>query len=57
MRDYSNCIALIDDSEEFAKAISEAPERDLSEYGQILEKTSWDATAAQMSSIIQKATA
>ena len=57
VRDYSNCIALIDDAENFAKAISEAPERDLSEYGQILEKTSWDATAEQMSSIIQKVTA
>ncbi len=54
VRDYSNCIALIDNADDFAKAIAEAPKRDLSAYAEILEKTSWDATAEQMSSIIQK---
>lgn len=56
VRDYSSCIALIETADDFAMAIEEAPKRDLSAYDEILQKTSWDATAEQMSSIIQNAT-
>lgn len=54
VRDYSHCVALVKDENDFAEAIAQAPTADLSAYGEILEKTSWDATAEQMSSIIQK---
>lgn len=56
-RDYSNCILLIDNEDDFCKALKEAPNKDLGEYKNILEKTSWDHTANSMKSIIQKVTA
>ena len=54
VRDYSHCISLVTDENDFADAIEKASTRDLSDYAEILEKTSWDATAEKMSSIIQK---
>lgn len=54
VRDYRNCISLVNDENDFVEAIENAHTRDVSAYTEILEKTSWDATAEKMSSIIQK---
>lgn len=56
-RDYSNCILLIDNEDDFCEAIKKAPLQDLREYKEILEKTSWDNTAEGMKNIIEKVTA
>lgn len=56
-RDYSNCILLINDENDFCEAINKASSQDLGEYRKILEKTSWDTTAESMKNIIEKVTA
>ncbi len=56
-RDYSKCILLINDENDFCEAIEKASSQDLSEYQEILEKTSWDNTAESMKNIIEKVTA
>lgn len=58
VRDYSNCVMLIDTPTEFAKAITflyDNKDEQLCmpiEYYEILKNTSWDATAEKMQSII-----
>ena len=58
VRDYSRCVSLIETADEFAEAITflfDKTDR-LSmelEYYKILKKTSWDATADKMKSIIK----
>lgn len=59
VRDYSNCVSLIDNAAEFCAAIKNITQNtDRSElkkeYNAILEKTSWDNTANKMSSIIKE---
>ncbi|MDT0644726.1 glycosyltransferase [Zunongwangia sp. F363] len=56
MRDYSNCIPIIASAEEFANAIKNIlkdPKDFSADYKEILSKTSWDSTAAQMEEIIK----
>lgn len=58
MRDYSRCVSLIETADEFAEAITFLVDKTdrLSmelEYYKILKKTSWDATADKMTSIIK----
>ncbi|QFG53334.1 glycosyltransferase [Chryseobacterium sp.] len=53
-RDYSHCIMLIDNEQDFLKAITN-PERNFSgSYAEILMNTSWDRTAKKMGAIIEK---
>lgn len=55
VRDYSHCIMLVENESDFQKAIIR-PAKDFEKaYAEILEKTSWDNTAARMDAIIQKA--
>lgn len=58
VRDYGNCINLIETADEFAEAITSLTDKiDLQsleiEYQNILEKTSWDTTTEQMKSILK----
>ena len=58
LRDYSRCVSLIETADEFAEAITFLVDKTdrLSmelEYYKILKKTSWDATADKMTSIIK----
>jgi len=58
VRDYSRCVSLIETADEFAEAITFLVDKTdrLSmelEYYKILKKTSWDATADKMTSIIK----
>ena len=58
VRDYSRCVSLIETADEFAEAITFLVDKTdrLSmelEYYKILKKTSWDATAEKMTSIIK----
>jgi len=58
VRDYSNCVSLIETAGDFAQAVTELIEKqnfeDLdTEYQKILQQTSWDATAEKMKSIIK----
>ncbi len=55
-RDYSHCLALIDNEGEFVKALQNTVV-DVKAYQDILEKTSWDATVNKMSVILEKVTA
>lgn len=57
VRDYSNCVSLIDNSEDFAQAIAQPMTDFKMQYEEILENTSWDRTADQMRSIINKVVA
>lgn len=58
VRDYENCINLIDTAEEFANTITTILDSDKSMlskqegYCKILKNTSWDATAQKMTTII-----
>lgn len=54
VRDYSDCVSLIEDANDFEKALNEPLENFKSQYHQILEQTSWDQTAAKMSQIIKE---
>ncbi|MBD3581275.1 glycosyltransferase [Flavobacterium selenitireducens] len=58
LRDYSECVKFADDADEFSKHISNllATQDQLStisQYREILDNTSWDATVAKMQSIIK----
>jgi len=58
VRDYSRCVSLIETADEFAEAITFLVDKTdrLSmelEYYKILKKTSWDATADKITSIIK----
>ena len=58
VRDYSDCVLFADDAEEFTQNISAILNRkdnltQISQYREILDKTSWDATASRMSAIIK----
>ncbi|WP_034691125.1 glycosyltransferase [Kaistella palustris] len=52
-RDYSHCISLIDDENDFCRALQNNTAEKVAAYDEILEKTSWDATAEKMSTIIK----
>jgi UDP-galactopyranose mutase len=56
-RDYSNCVMLMDDAEDFINAIKNPKQNFRREYREILEKTSWDSTAENMRLMIKKAIA
>ena len=56
-RDYSNCVMLIDDAEDFITAIKNPKQNFRREYREILEKTSWDSTAENMRLMIKRAIA
>ncbi|OAQ41768.1 amine oxidase [Pedobacter psychrophilus] len=51
-RDYSHCIQLIDDENDFFNAIHQTKADFKDAYLEILQNTSWDRTAAKMSQII-----
>lgn len=54
VRDYSDCVSLIDNADDFCKAI-EQPMIDFQPtYREILENTSWDRTTDKMRTIINK---
>jgi glycosyltransferase involved in cell wall biosynthesis len=55
VRDYSHCVSLVDNAEEFTAAVRELLDTQLSgqEYTDILQRTSWDNTAANMKNIIK----
>ena len=59
-RDYSHCISIIDTAENFSQTLEELwkiHQPDVSEnYNEILEKTSWDATAGKMLNQIKSLT-
>lgn len=52
-RDYSHCITLIDNENDFYNALHQKNVENLDSYSEILEKTSWDATASKMNTIIK----
>lgn len=53
-RDYSHCVDLIEDENDFYRAVRE-PKHDFKDsYHTILEQTSWDRTASKMSQIIKE---
>ena len=54
VRDYSSCVSLIEDANDFSEAIAHPMADFQSQYEQILENTSWDRTAEKMSTIINK---
>lgn len=54
VRDYSDCIMLVDTAEDFHNAVQNPNTRFQKRYNEILEKTSWDTTAEKMSTIIEK---
>ena len=58
LRDYSDCVKFADDAPEFASHIAQLlRERDklstISQYRDILDRTSWDATASKMLGLIK----
>jgi glycosyltransferase involved in cell wall biosynthesis len=56
-RDYSHCINIIDNAEEFCTAILNLKTKGFpktTEYHKILANTSWDATAEKMKTIIKE---
>ena len=54
VRDYRNCIMLVSDAQDFRRAVV-SPELSYPEqYRAILENTSWDHTAEQMDTVIEK---
>ncbi|WP_194778374.1 glycosyltransferase [Pararhodonellum marinum] len=58
VRDYTSCIRLIDNSEDFAEEIRKILDKDIIPkvhlYESILKKTSWDFTVNQMKKIINE---
>ena len=62
VRDYNHCVAIVENETDFTAAlhnILEKPKNLLlgKEYQEILQKTSWNATANQMKSIIKQSVA
>ncbi|KAF2514877.1 glycosyltransferase [Flavobacterium foetidum] len=58
VRDYSECLNLVDNADEFVEAIRNFINKNTDnewkeQYEEILERTSWDRTADQMKSIIK----
>ena len=58
VRDYSSCVSFVENATEFCNAIAELlrTKDGLSmqmEYYEILKKTSWDATAATMKTLVK----
>lgn len=56
-RDYSDCVMMITDADDFTKAIKNPIENFEPAYKEILDKTSWDVTAEEMGLMIKKAIA
>lgn len=54
VRDYSECINLIEDENDFQQAILQPKINFEDLYSQILERTSWDITASKMYKIIKE---
>lgn len=53
-RDYSDCVMLVDSSDEFTLALKFPMQNFEEKYKFILEKTSWNATVEKMNSMIKK---
>ena len=56
-RDYSHCVKIIENADDFCAAIVATVESQASydsDYDEILSNTSWDTTAKRMKSIIQE---
>ncbi len=53
-RDYSHCVTLIDDENDFTAALQNPSAGFTAAYTEILANTSWDNTAAKMSLMIKK---
>ena len=58
VRDYSESVSIISTSDEFSEAIDMLLFKagnvvDIVDYEEILEKTSWDATAEKMQSLLK----
>lgn len=54
VRDYSDCVTLINNADDFCIALSQPMTDFQSQYEHILENTSWDRTAEKMATIINK---
>lgn len=54
VRDYSECINLIEDENDFKQAILQPKSNFEDLYNEILERTSWDITASKMYKIIKE---
>lgn len=59
VRDYSHCVAIAPDAQNFSKAIARILEQPAKEtldpaFGAILKATSWDTTVEKMNSILEK---
>lgn len=54
VRDYRSCVNLIDNADDFSKAIEKPIENFSASYKEILENTSWDRTSEKMSIIINE---
>ncbi len=57
-RDYKHCIPIVTTAKEFANQIKEILQnpdssKQQAEYSEILDHTSWDATAAQMKQLLK----
>jgi glycosyltransferase involved in cell wall biosynthesis len=57
VRDYSNCVSIVNSAEEFAAAIESIMAAEtfkrITAYSDILEKTSWDTTVQNMEAIMK----
>ena len=57
VRDYSHCIPIVKNSEEFSDEIDQIIKGDnsslTSDFEEILKKTSWDSTAASMDQLLK----
>ena len=53
-RDYAHCLELIDDADDFIKAIKNYNKDFKHDYQEILNKTSWDNTVEQMNLLIRE---
>lgn len=54
VRDYSTCVSLIDNPSDFIDAVKSPVNNFQEEYKKILDKTSWDKTAQEMTLIINE---
>lgn len=53
-RDYSGCVMLIDNAEDFARAVAKPMKNFKDDYEEILNNTSWNKTAERMGLMIKK---
>ena len=57
VRDYSDCINLIENDQDFENAIKNPKDDFIPQYDEILENTSWDKTVEKMKELMNNITA